>query len=389
MKFLMNNPFVIVIALVLAAIVIYFGWLLIQEIKLNNMLKIKHQSMRSHKLITSNKKRLGLLSSAALSPALAVLLFVVVGLNQPVSPSGDAVILNTENDILNVYETFSKRSSSSDLDSSDPGYLIIEDDKEVPVVDAAPNVEFTTEKLSLTMAATDNMFIYSVTGMTLISSTIDAETEIPDEVTAYAFSDLVNCGVDYQEQGLYADAEDLIVISKKTSNGCLDEGVVLSEGVVHVFDKDNEFALTDEFVVSGSIVGLTKMNNMVIVATKTEIDYSQSLDNYLPYMRYEGVTLNTEYRDIRYIEGTSPTTYITIFAFDLETKSVSSETVLVDSAFDVYLSDNAVYIIGNIFEFEPMSTYFEYSNPVRTKKVLIYEFVLNSGEVAFSKINIK
>ena len=403
MKFLINNPLVIVIVVVFATIIIYFGWLLIQEIKLNNVLKIKHQSMRSHKPMTSNKKRLGFLSSATLSPALAVLLFIVIGVNQPLSPSGDTVVLNTENDILDVYETFQKRSSSTDLESNDPGIeYVAGETNEPPVTDEAPaisdellgeaeepGIDLTTEKLAITYSLSDSAYVYSVNSMTLISSSIETDTNIPNLVSEYSLEDLVPCGTDYQEKGLFVDLEDLIVISDQTSNVCSGGVVNEFESVIHVFDKEAGFMLTDKFVVSGSVVGLAKIDNMVIVATKTELDYNGNLDDYLPYMRYEGATLKTKYSDIHYVEGTSPTSYISIFAFDLETKSISSETVLVDNAFDVYLTDNAIYIVGNVYEFEPLSDYFEYEDPVSTKKVLIYEFVQSVDEIAFSKTEIK
>lgn len=407
MSFLINNPIVFVIIAIVLIVMTYFGFLLIQEIKLNNMLKMKHKSMRSHKTVQNNNKRLGLLTSMSLSPALLVVLFVLIGVNQPVSPVGEALEFTTDNDIFNVYEAFQKRSSSDDLESSDPAYNgDVEVSDEAPVLDMSPDAnedvlltpsdavfELETERLTLIPTATDGNFLYSITGMSLISGVDNTESDgvdMPAAGPAYNLSDLIECGIDYQEQGLYIDEETLVIASTLITNSCVNsDNTNEEESTIFVFDKNNNFELTDEFIVSGNLIGLSTVNGTIVVATKTTLDYSNEIDDYLPYVSHNGVNTNILYNDITYIEGTSPTTFITISSFNIDTKMISIETVLVDNAFEVYKANNAFYVIGNIYEFEPLSEYFELDDPVSTKRVLIYEFVLIEAVLELNKIEIK
>ena len=90
MLFLINNPLILLLGLIIGGFIILIGYRIFNELNLNKLLKQKHRVMRvkSQKVKTGFKKRVSLLTSTALAPVIVVVLFVALSTNNTVTPVG-------------------------------------------------------------------------------------------------------------------------------------------------------------------------------------------------------------------------------------------------------------------------------------------------------------
>ncbi len=109
MEFLINNPVIAFALLVVLGFTTLIITKLFEEVKLNNLLSIKQKQMRISSPVKSIKGRIAYLSSAALAPVVAVVVMVSVALNPQIIPTGDLLVVESSNDIIELYSVFQER----------------------------------------------------------------------------------------------------------------------------------------------------------------------------------------------------------------------------------------------------------------------------------------
>ncbi|QMS84651.1 beta-propeller domain-containing protein [Candidatus Xianfuyuplasma coldseepsis] len=181
--------------------------------------------------------------------------------------------------------------------------------------------------------------------------------------------------------GLYVDEERLLIVGHSYDYACDvyydekidEEGDVTTEDDIyyqecwyyrsttttHVFEYDKaDFSLVNEYQMSGYFVGSRKIDdNMYFVTNEyipfylAETDENFDLDQYLPSYNVNGQDVFLDYEDILYMDGTQPYNFTSFFGINLETKEVSTEVVLGEGGYNMYVSTNNIYFTGTSWNF--------------------------------------
>lgn len=178
--------------------------------------------------------------------------------------------------------------------------------------------------------------------------------------------------------GMFVDEERLIVLGSKYEYVCSinydattevnEDGTYqdkqceyidyLNETVVLEYDKEN-FDLVNEYTFSGYYVGTRKIDNYLYLVTNQYIpfyrseneEYNFNLDNYLPYYSINETKITLGYEDIYYVENTNPYNYTNFFGLNLETQEISTEVVLGEGGYNLYVSENNIYLTNTSWIF--------------------------------------
>jgi uncharacterized secreted protein with C-terminal beta-propeller domain len=181
-------------------------------------------------------------------------------------------------------------------------------------------------------------------------------------------------------QGLYVDEDRLMVVATAHDYTCIpssevnpdetgdDTGDVQEEGcyyydysattVVYEYSTD-DFELENTYELSGYFVGSRKIGDALYMVTNTYVpfyylereDITVSLDRYLPYYSTNGTSVSLGYEDIYYVEGTQPTNFTTFYGIDLGTTEVSTEVVLGEGGYNLYVSTENIYLTNTKWNF--------------------------------------
>ena len=426
MLFLINNPGIAFILFAVIGFTTLMGVKIFEEVKLNNKLSIKQRHMRISNPAKRFGARIALMSSAALAPAAAAVVVVSVALNPQIVPETNLVELNSADDIFEIYTTFQERMNASydgsffgsrefdvldgvgapemALDGGDENYQnsdegsndYSETNNQVVGVDEMDNV------------LTDGKYIYTMNQNKVQISLAYTVVDGPDVLSLYKtfeYSDTYCDAEQFYPQGMYVDDDYLIVIGNQYNWECKvydggdvpakDEGygyetywVQNSSSIkVLVYDKSNDFELQDEYLMNGYFTGTRKIDNDLYIVTNNYIpfyDEDVNIDDYLSTYKVNGVENVAAYEDIIYIDGSSPNSFTTFYGIDLDTTEVDMETVLGDSGYNLYVSNENMYLVGAVYYFWPMVDYVDVEEPVYESKTAIMKVSINDGEVEYS-----
>jgi uncharacterized secreted protein with C-terminal beta-propeller domain len=122
---------------------------------------------------------------------------------------------------------------------------------------------------------------------------------------------------------------------------------------IYEYSKD-DFELINEYELSGSFIGSRKINDDVYFVTTEYIpfyymeydDYEFDIDNFIPTYSINGVEVNLSYADISYVEGTQPQNFTTFYGLSLDSKEISTEVVLGEGGYNLYVSTDNIYLTG-------------------------------------------
>ncbi len=429
MLFLINNPIVLFVGLVMLGFMGFIGIKISKELKLNSLLRIKQGAMRIKVPFKGIGTRIGLLSSAALAPVVVVAVALTIGTSTTITPSGEIYDIHNSTDIMDIYDSFQENMSTyntfggflrneammdgapefgvdlaATYDSNDQGS---DDYSEVNVqvigVDEMDNV------------ITDGKYIYSIYGdmvkITLaytqglesdaLAKYIDIEYETEDEV----------CPTGFNISGLYIDDEYLVVIGSeyeyyceaKDPDGGDSEGedpdydigseiyypgyVRESNSVkVYVYDITDDFIEIADYEISGNLIGTRKIDDNLYIITNSYIPFyldDVDLNDYLPYYVASDTKITANYNDIIYVEGTTPNSFTTFYALDLDHNLADMEVVLGDSGYNLYVSNENIYLVGNMYYFAPMAEWLNIQEPVSETKTAIIKVAITGANLEF------
>ena len=427
MLFLINNPGIAFILLVVIGFTVLMGAKVFEEIKLNNLLSLKQKQMRIGNPIKKFRTRIALMSSAALAPVAAVVVVVSVALNPQVLPAGNLVELKTADDIYEIYTSFQDRMNSS-YDSFGWG---LRSNDEVLTPEAAldggseiitysadsQNTDSGSDDYSATNTQvvgvdemdnvlTDGKYIYTMyqnkVQISLAYTTVDGP-EVLSLYKTFEFSSTYCDDEQFYPQGMYIDDDYLVVIGNQYNFECKDydgegsedDAVVpsyyfyqsSSHIKVLVFDKTDDFKLQDEYLMNGYFTGTRKIENNLYIVTNNYIPFYNEdvdIDYYLSQYEVNGVETKASYDDVVYIEGSNPNSFTTFYGIDLDTQTVDMETILGDSGYNLYVSNENMYLVGAVYYFWPMTDFIDIEEPVYESKTAIMKIAIDDGEVEYA-----
>jgi len=437
MLFLINNPSIAFVVLVVIGFTALMGIKIFEEIRLNNKLFIKQRSMRISNPTKSFGARIALMSSVALAPIAVAVVIVSVALNPQVVSETKLVKVSSADDVYEIYTSFQERMNASydnsfwglrsfdtvgslgpettdgangiqtytdaNLDSGSNDYS--ETNNQVVGVDEMDNV------------LTDGKYIYILNENKLQISLAYTTVDGPDVLSLYKTIEYSNesCdGEQFYPQGMYVDDDYLVVIGEQYNweckeydeDGYYDEtkpdestsyvyniygGRDSSNIKVLVYDKSNNFELQDEYIMNGYFVGTRKIDNDLYVVTNSYIPFYNDdvdIDYYLSKYIVNGQVTKAKYEDVIYIEGANPNSFTTFYGIDLDTTEVDMETILGDSGYNLYVSNENIYLVGSIYYFWPMTEYVDVEEPIYESKTAIMKIAISDGDLEYVGIGV-
>jgi uncharacterized secreted protein with C-terminal beta-propeller domain len=404
MNFLISNPVIAFIVLILLGFVVYTGTILFNEVVLNKDLKARHKQMRITTAVKGIKSRVVGLTTATLVPMAIIVAFVVVGSNTAtVNVDKNLLSISSSQDIFEIYEDFNQKLNSRSngwlpginftddmvsapemsFDGAEADYQIkttgsgsedySETNNQVIGVDEMDNV------------LTDGKFIYTMTYNTI--QITFAGVMVGDEFDAsqiglyktFEYSTDSCTDDQFYPQGMFVDEDRLIVIGNQYNYYCEETkyedgepmpdievdfidtrfwgGYQSSSIKVLVYDISDDFSLEDEYSMDGYFTGTRKIGDSLYIVTNNHIPFyleDINLDDYLPTYEVNGIEVAANYEDIVYVDGTSPNSFTTFYGIDLDTTDVDMEVILGDSGYNLYVSNENMYLVGTNYYFWPI-----------------------------------
>lgn len=211
----------------------------------------------------------------------------------------------------------------------------------------------------------------------VLAYTVESGIEVLDLVKEITFDELSTENSWFYFNGMYVDEDRLLVVGNSYHYTCdeyyedkeptSDETGDVAEDdyyecryykyhtTTHVYEYDKEtFELEDHFELSGYFVGSRKIGDALYFVTNEYIpfylaeydDYDFSIDNYLPSYHVNGTEVTLPYEDILYVEGTQPNNFTTFYGINLATNEVSTEVILGEGGYNLYVSTENIYLTG-------------------------------------------
>ncbi|AIO18153.1 Beta propeller domain protein [Candidatus Izimaplasma bacterium HR1] len=202
----------------------------------------------------------------------------------------------------------------------------------------------------------------------VLAYTIEDEYEVLDVVKEITFDDLTPEDGHFYFNGMYVDEDRFIVVGTSNSYTCHNEEPNLDEtnrytycqyydyhNTTHVWEyTKDDFKLKNEYELSGYFVGSRKIEDDLYFVTNEYIpfyhvnneDVDFSIDTYIPNYSINGTNIKLSYSEVMYVEGTEPTNFTTFYGINLDTEEVSTEVILGEGGYNLYVSTENIYLTG-------------------------------------------
>ena len=204
----------------------------------------------------------------------------------------------------------------------------------------------------------------------VLAYTMEDEYDVLDIVKEITFDELSPEDGHFYFNGMYVDEDRFIIVGTSNDYTCQKEydNIETTKDYVwnrcmyyeyhnttHVWEYNKEdFTLENQYDLSGSFVGSRKINDDLYFVTNEYIpyyymdneDYDFSIDGYIPSYSSNGTKVQLTVDDVMYVEGTEPTNFTTFYGISLDTEEVSTEVVLGEGGYNLYVSNNNIYLTG-------------------------------------------
>lgn len=418
MLFLINNPTLLFVTLVVVGFMAMMIIKIYKEYDLNRLLRRKQGAMRIQTPPTGMFKRIGALASAALAPALVVVVALTLGSATTLQPSGQLHAVNDGDDIIAIYNDFQDKMSSyqvftgfwrNSVDEAIDGAPEGADDDYTGGDEGSDDYSETNTQVEgvdeMDNVITDGKYIYSIqynAVLITLAYTQGGGVDVLDNYKTIEYvDDATECPTGFYVTGLYADDDHLIVIGSQYEYYC--EGSSGPEPAyeedyyyywygynnnvqIFVYDKNDDFALVSEYELTGDLIGTRKIGDDLFVITSEYLPLYEDdidVDEYLPSFTSQGETFTVDYQDIIYVDGTSPNSFTTFYGIDLATEEVDMEVLLGDNGYNLYVSHDNIYLVGNIYYFVPMADVLDFEEPVAETKTAIQKVSIDGNDVEY------
>ena len=424
MAYLIDNPIILLFILIGIGVTVVASTKYLEEYGLNRQLRLKQRSMRIKGEVVRSKK--SLLGALALAPTFLFVLGIFVAANIGSEDIGQFITVRSSDDILQIFENYQEQTQTYSNGWFRNDVLFATDDSV-----GSPEMEFDGDAQTddqgsgsddysgpnnqvdgvdeLDIVVTDGKYIYTMHGAAIqITLAYTVENGIDnfglfDEITYEQDFDSCESKALYPV-GMYAyndyDVEGdgrLIVITSEYNNynyNCLEDGEYVdwyernnSNNVkVMVYDSENDFELLEEYSLNGYYTGTRRIGDELYVITNKYLPFYEediNIDEYLPYYEVNGIKTTTRYEDIVYVNGTSPNTFTSFFGINLKTTKVDMEVVLGDNGYNLYVSDENMYLVGSVYYwFDATSD----DDAIYQHRTAIMKVSIDNAEVEFDAI---
>ena len=407
MLFLINNPLVFIGLILILTLMFLLARQMIKEIRYNKLLARKKEKLRYFEGPNGSNKRLYMFGGLALAPVLILGLFLGIRLSQNeefvddrfLSISSGQQIIELQKDFqekyLSTYRNFffgavdqemAPEADGAGEDGGDQGSDDYSDtNNQVEGVDEMDNV------------VTDGKYIYTMHQNTV---RVTLAFTVSEEYEALSHYKTISLGDNFQANGLYIDEDYLVVVGytyeeyqtyPDDKEGVPEEdygyGYYYRSSVgVNVYDVQDDFALESSYGFEGSMIGTRKIGDQLIVITSNYLPYTEEqaeMDVFLPEYSIDDESFVAEYEDIRYIEGSNPNVFMTFYSVNLGTEEVDQNVLLGDSAYNLYVSNSNIYLVGSVYMFSPLADVLNLEEPVTETKTAIIKLSIDDYDLTF------
>ncbi len=384
LEFLYNN--IITVAIITTAFTLLYVTLRLSylEVKFNRQLsfkKILFGQRRQFKYRTFSARRIVAL---ILSVMLIALIFVRAYGSPQVIFVRNTTSLDSNQQALRIYEDFYSKFFSN------PFLPILT----TPQADDIPFESIQSksyEGLDFIIETRNQVFILNLEGLQVL----DFVNDRLDYFRTVSL-DSPACPLEAQTPlGMMLYDNKIIIISSKSLGQCVSNPrpYVLRDNktIVQVIDITRNFAITDTFELSGHLTDARFQGSQLLISTNQWIPFAEpnfNLGNHLPYVISNGQQEITAINEIRYVQDTSPNSFISVSLIDFSQNSIDQVSLLSDYRNQVIFRDDAVVLVMDKYEFFPVSDIFEFRNPVETLNTAVVQLNIFNNEIYFYRTQI-
>lgn len=195
--------------------------------------------------------------------------------------------------------------------------------------------------------------------------------------------------------GMTLNDNELIVVSSQSLGQCVTnpEPYELRENktIIQIIDITSNYAITDTIEISGHLTNARANGSQLLVSTNQWVPFASNnfnLGNYLPYYIQDNNQTITPINEIRYIEDSSPNSFVTVTLVDLEEDSLAQVSLFGDYRHEVIFRDDAAILAFDKYEFFAASDIFEFRNPVESINTAIVQLNIFNDDVYFYRAQI-
>ncbi len=303
-------------------------------------------------------------------PLLIPVVFILAVVRNPIVYDGHINNVNTEEDIINIYENFhSKYYSTSLYTDSDLNTSSIREElyeKDTKYIGDYKHVLTHQDYLMIRHDSSIEIIEYK-------NDSLSKETSIEilkdDEIIAL--------------KGMVINQGNLIVLGTNEFQGNKDEFTPYT--FVNVFDINNDFELIHEFEMHGAQSEISFTQNRLIVTTNQYLPFNDEtfdLSDNLPHVIHNEVKHKEPFDNIKHIEGSHPNNLFSIYHLEFSNFTYDVSTILTDIDNQSVIQGNSVYLLNNAYDFRQISDYLELEDPVETYKAAISKFNVSSQQAS-------
>jgi hypothetical protein len=181
----------------------------------------------------------------------------------------------------------------------------------------------------------------------------------------FGFIDFKNEIVDFNHiSNVHAYNNEIVVVSKDIEN----ENLI---SYVNINDIDD---IINIGTVSGDFIDSTLVNDKLLIVTKTLIPYGNETDIYQSIPQYNTDTVvRTNFSEMSFVEGTNPSSFISLYVIDMKTYQVNMETIIGDDSSNIALTSKQLFVSSDFYQAS--------SNGEFVQKTILYRMNVFSGEI--------
>jgi hypothetical protein len=383
-EFLYNN--IITVAIITTAFTLLYVTLRLSylEVKFNRQLSIKKilfGQRRQFKYRTFNVRRIFALVLSVI--LIGLILVRAYGAPQVIFVRNTTSLQSNEQTIRiyeDFYSKFFSNPFSPNLTTPQPDEISFESIR----LENLEGLDFIIE--------TDNrVFVLNEDGLQVLDF-VNGRLDYFRTITL----DNPNCLIERQVPlGMTLYQDKIIVVSSRSLGQCVTNPnpYVLRENqtVVQVINLSQNFALSDQMVISGHMTALRFFNAQLIVTTNQWIPFAKAnfnLGNYLPYYIINNQQTITPIHEIRYIEDTRPNSFVSTTLIDFRENSIEQVSLLSDYRNETVFRNDAIILAFDKFNFNPVSDIFEFRDPVDSLDTAVVQLNIFNDEVYFYRTQI-
>lgn len=383
-EFLYNN--IITVAIITTAFTLLYVTLRLSylEIKFNRQLSIKKilfGQRRQFKYRTFNNRRIfALILSVML---MALILVRAYGAPQVIFVR-HTTSLESNEQATRIYEEFFSKFFSNPFSPS----LTTPQPDEIPFEDIRSE---HLEGLDFVIETQNQVFVLNLEGLQVLDF-VNGRLDFFRTISL----DTPECPIERQTPlGMRLVNNQIIIVSSQSLGQCVTNPrpYELRENntVIQVIDITRNYAVTETIKISGHLTNARATESQLLVSTNQWIPFAANnfnLGNYLPYYIRNNQQTITSVSDIRYIENTSPNSFVTLTLIDFRENTVEQESLFSDYRNEVIFRNDAVLLAFDKFEFFAASDIFEFRNPVESMNTAVVQLNIFNEDIYFYRTQI-